>query len=153
MKVKFRYGIKSYSGTLDELVFAAYEDRNVVIGRELPSGFERQAQHDVIANYSVKLGEFYRGLSEGFKSDLAAYSKQMYNLKAYSKKIAGSGYSVFVKMIWAASKDANSPVDVMSLSVDDISAGAYSMIESVKVAVDNGYLPLVEDYEVYTNTL
>ena len=36
MQVKFKYGVKSFSGTLDDHVYANYEDRGVVIGRMKP---------------------------------------------------------------------------------------------------------------------
>lgn len=39
MKLKFRYGIKAFSGTLDELNFASYGSRGTV-GRMLPENRE-----------------------------------------------------------------------------------------------------------------
>ena len=34
MKVKFKYGIQTYSGTIDEMVYGSYRDDKLCIGRE-----------------------------------------------------------------------------------------------------------------------
>ncbi|MDD4223400.1 MAG: hypothetical protein PHD87_02305, partial [Candidatus Cloacimonetes bacterium] len=34
MKVKFKYGIATYSGTIDEMVYGSYRDDKLCIGRE-----------------------------------------------------------------------------------------------------------------------
>lgn len=153
MKVKFRFGIKSYSGTLDELCYVNYEDRSVVIGRMLPENREVTAQNLSIGSKMVKIAEFYSGVSDDFKSDLKAYAKKMYKLKAYSKGLAGNSYTTFIKMLWKASESIEDPIDLDSLSIDDLLLGSYSVIGSVKVAVENGFLPNVEGYEDYTNNI
>lgn len=153
MKVKFRFGIKSYSGTLDELTYANYEDRNVVIGRMMPENRELTAQNVSLGSKLVKVGVFYKVIADGFKDDLKAYTKKMYELNAFDGKLRGSHWSTFVKMMWKASQDADSPVDLESLSIDDLNLGSYNKIASVKVAIDNGYLPVVPGYEDFTSTI
>ena len=153
MKVKFRFGIKSYSGTLDELNYANYEDRSVVIGRMLPTNREMTAQNENLGSKSSKISDFYLGTSDGYKADLKAYAKKMYNLKAYKNKLAGSGYTAFIKMMWAASQIVTNPIDIDSLSIDDLSMGSYNDISSVKTAIDKGFLPKVDGYEDYTNSI
>lgn len=153
MKVKFRFGIKSYSGTLDELNYANFEDRSVVIGRMLPANREITAQNLTMGSRLTKISQLFAGVSEGFKADLTAYAKKMYKLKAYRKGVAGNKFSTFTKMIWEASKDTSSPLGIDSLSVDDMLLGSYSQISTVKDAIDNGYLPKVEDYESYSNPI
>lgn len=71
----------------------------------------------------------------------------------YQEGIAGNRFSTFVKMIWNASKDSENPLDLLSLSVDDLQVDAYTQISSVKVAVENGYLPKVLDYEHYDSAI
>lgn len=151
MKVKFRFGIKSYSGTLDELNYANYEDRSVVIGRMIPTNRELTAQNIDIKGKSNRISNLYLGVSEGFKTDMTAYAKKMYNLKPYRKQIAGNRYTIFMKMIWAASQAESNPLDIDSLSLDDLAIGTYTTIESVKTAIDNGFLPKVDGYEDFTS--
>ncbi len=153
MKVKFKYGIKSYSGTLDDMVFANFEDRNVVIGRMLPADREATPQNEIIASNSRIISTFYKSLSAAYKQDLTEYAKKMFNLKAYSNRVAGSGYSVFNKIIWAANDDTGNPLDISSLSADDIVAGTYPQIDTIKAAVENGYIPMVGGYEEFNNPL
>ena len=153
MKVKFRFGIKSYSGTLDELNYANFEDRSVVIGRMLPANRELTEQNVTMGNKMNKIGEFYAGISDAFKADLKAYAKKMYNLKAYKKGIAGNTYSTFVKLLWEASKLDENPISIEALSVDDLLIGSYAVFDSVKVAVENDLLPKVDGYEDLTNSI
>lgn len=153
MKVKFRYGIKSYSGTLDELNFANYEERNVVIGRMLPVNREITSQNILIGGIMVNISNLYGAIEEDYKADLKAYSKKMYKLKKFDKQLAGNRYSTFVKMLFAASKDPSSSIDINSLSVDDLSLGAYEEIQTVANAVRYGYLPAVDGYELYTASI
>ncbi len=153
MKVKFKYGIRSYSGALDDLVYANYADRDVVIGRMLPRNHEITAQNIAMGSKAIALSTIYAEVSDGFKEDLAAYLKKMYQLKEYRGKIKGNTYTTFVKMMWGASKDSENPLDIESLSVDDLALGAYTQIENVKVAVENGYLPKVTGYEEYTKSI
>lgn len=153
MKVKFKYGIKSYSGTLDELVYANFEDRSVVIGRMLPVDRERTAQNETVSTYAGKMADFYQAISDGFKEDLKAYTKKMYRLKPYAKKIAGSFYSVYTKMMWSASKDPEQPIDIESLTSSPIVSGTFPSIDTLKTAIENGHLPLVDGYEEFTHSL
>lgn len=152
MIVKFQYGIKSYSGTLDGINYANYNERDVVVGRMIPQNREVTAAHILMGQKMIKISNLYEATTALYKADLLAYSKQMFKLKAFKGKLAGNGYSVFVKMIWAASKSPDNPLDIMSLTVDDLEVGSYSQIETVKAAIENGLLPKVEGYEIYENS-
>lgn len=152
MKAKFQYGIKSYSGTLDGINYANYAKSGVVIGRMVPENRTITAANVSMGAKMIKISNLYEATTVLYKEDLLAYSKKMYRLKPFRKNIAGNGYSVFVKMIWAASKAPDNPLDIMSLTVDDLEVGSYSQIETVKAAVENGYLPKVKDYELFENS-
>ncbi len=153
MKVKFRFGIKSYSGTLDELVYANYADRSIVIGRMLPKFEELTPQNISIQSKASIIANLYEAISDDFKTDLTSYTKKMYKLREFKDKLRGNAYSTYVKMIYGAANDTETPLDIESLSPDDLSLGVYAKIDNVKTAVENGYLPKVRGYEDYTNTL
>lgn len=153
MKVKFRFGIKSYSGTLDELNYANYEDRSVVIGRMLPVNRETTSQNENLKTNAQAISEFYSVVSDGFKEDLKAYAKKMYKLAPYRKQIAGNRYTVFVKLLWAVSRQESGAIDLTSLSIDDAQIGSYENFSSIKSAVENDLLPKVDGYEDYTNLM
>lgn len=149
MKVKFRFGIKNYSGTLDQLNYADFGDRGC-IARMLSDSRETTAQNEEIKQKSQYIVEFYRLISDEFKQDLALYTMKMYNLKENRTKIAGNRYSTFVKLMWAVSKLENGAIDLSSLSIDDAVIGSYENFSTVKAAVENGYLPVVPGYEELT---
>ena len=147
MRAKFQYGIKSYSGTVDGINFANYASRNVVIGRMVPENRTITAANVEMGNKMIKISNLYEACTDAYKQDLELYTLKMYKLKPYRNRIAGNKFSSFVKMIWAASKDPANPLDIMSLTTDDLEVGSYSQIETVKAAVENGYLPKVDGYE------
>lgn len=152
MKLKLRLPFKNFSGTLDELNYASYGDRGTIV-RMLPVNRELTEQNEVIGSRASKIASFYAGVSDGFKQDLELYTLKMYNLKEFRNRIAGNKYSTFNKLMWAASKALTNPVDLDSLSVDDLSMGSYNTINTVKDIVDNGFLPKVDGYEELTATI
>lgn len=147
MKAKFQYGIKSFSGKVDGMSYANYASRGVVIGRMMPENRKNTTNNVEMGNKLIKISNLYEAVTAAYKQDLELYSLKMYKLKPYRNRIAGNKFSTFVKMIWAASKDPDSPLDIMSLTTDDLEVGSYSQIETVKAAVENGYLPQVDGYE------
>lgn len=153
MKVKFKFGIKSYSGTLDDLVYANYADRSVVVGRMLAENRELTEQNVTMGSRMSIISAVYGAASNDFKEDLAKYAKKMYKLKEFSKRIAGNSYSVFTKVIWNASKDTENPLDIDTLTVDDLEMGSLTQISDVKTIVENGYLPVVDGYETYQSSI
>ncbi len=150
MKVKFRFGIKSYSGTVDDFNYANFPDRNVVIGRMVPESREITTQNEVIGNTSNKIAQFYSQVSSAYKQDLELYSLKLYKQKEYQGQLAGNKYSSFTKIMWAASKDPDLPVNLDALNIDDANLGSYDNILTVKTAVEKGYLPKIDGYEELT---
>jgi len=153
MKVKFRFGIKSYSGTADDFNYANFADRNVVVGRMVPVDREITAQNENLGRKASNISVFYSEISDAYKEDLRAYAKKMYKLKAFRKQLAGNVYGLFTKVLWAASKDVDLPVNLEALSIDDTNLGSYDNILTVSDAVNKGYLPKVEGYENFVNPI
>lgn len=152
MRVKFKYGIKSFSGTLDELTYANYESVNIVIGRKKLVSGDSEHKRD-FGEIAIEISKLYRELSTGFMDDLRAYAKKMYRLKAFSDKIPGNAYSVFHKMMRSAIKDPESPIDVGNIYTGNILPGQYSRVNTIKEAVENGHLPVVPGYEEYIHVI
>ena len=153
MKVKFKYGIKSFSGTHDEMVFANYATHDVVIGRMLPRNGEITANQVSMGNKMQNIASFFKVCSAGFKSDLDTYATKFSALPGRLGTIGVNKFSIFLKICWAASQAPTNPIDLDSLTADDIAMGSYSMIDNVAVCVNNGFLPAVEGYELLTTSL
>ncbi len=147
MKVKCRLGIKSYSGQLDGLVYANFASRGVIIGKMPSVGREATEQNVLIANRSRMIANIYQSVSPAYKQDLELYTYKMYNLEEYQERISGNKYSTFCKLIWAACKHAQNPLDLESLITNGLTLDNCSQIKSIKVAVENGLLPEVLGYE------
>ena len=149
MKARFQYGIKSYSGYLDGIVYMNYKRGGVVIGRMVPEQNTVTAANVLMGEKMIKISSIYAVATQAYKDDLKAYALKMFQLKQFDGKVSGNGFSVFVKMIWAASKDPDNPLDIMSLTTDDLAVGAYEQFDTVRAAVENGLLPQVFEYEEY----
>jgi hypothetical protein len=58
MKVKFKYGIRTYSGTIDEMTYGSYRKGKVCIGRQwvLPKPTEQNTEIGAVATNLSDLG-------------------------------------------------------------------------------------------------
>ncbi len=150
MKVKYRLGVKSYSGKADGLIYANFASRNVVIGK-MPS-VKRQAteQNILIGNRSRMIAQIYEKVSSAYKQDLELYTYKLYSLEDYQERIAGNKYSTFCKLIWAALEDKENPLDIDDLIINGLSSENCSKIKSLQTAIINEYLPEVPGYEELT---
>lgn len=79
MKVKFKFGIKSFSGTAEKMNFANYKSRGVTIGRVLPEQRKITEQNITMGEKMKKISEVYNATSDAYKKDLAGYTLRLYN--------------------------------------------------------------------------
>ena len=97
MKVKYKLGIKSYSGQADGLVYANFASRGVVIGKMPSIAREPTKQNLIIGNRSRMIANIYQSVSTAFKQNLELYTYKMYKLEEYQERISGNKYSTFCK--------------------------------------------------------
>lgn len=147
MKVKCRLGIQSYSGQADGLIYANFASRGVVIAKMPSVGREATEQNHLIANRSQMISTIYKNVSLAYKQDLELYTYKMYNLEEYQERISGNKYSTFCKLIWAACQQEENPLDLESLITNGLTLENCSQIKSLKVVVENGFLPEVNGFE------
>jgi hypothetical protein len=153
MKVKFKYGIKSFSGKMDEMVFANYENYGITIGRMLPEDRELTENQSIMGTRMQLMGSLWNATALEFKSDMAAYAVKVSLMPERTGKVGINGFSLFVMALYGASNDPESPMSLDNLSVDDLVLGSYTQIMDVKTMVENGYLPQVDGYEEYTASI
>lgn len=154
MKVKFKYGIKSFSGTHDELVFANYEDYGVVIGRMLPRSGEPTPNQEMMGKRLSILGGLWNScVSAGYKADLAVYAQKYSLLPERSGSVGVNAFSVFVKAVYAAYNDVSTNFEIEDMTCDDLQIDAYPYLDNVADMVDNGFLPEVFGYELLTASI
>jgi hypothetical protein len=147
MKVKFKYGINTYSGTLDQMVYGSYRDGNLCIGRQYV--YPTLTAHNTALGSIVKnLAGIWAGATALFKADLKTYAGRYANEVIPKSQGAPSCYALFLKMMHAwADSDAN--IDLATLTAEDITASG-TVMNTVKNCVDSGFLPAVSNYATLT---
>ncbi len=153
MKVKFNFGIKSYSGRIDDIIFANFADKSVVLARKLPLKRKLTEQNKVIRERMKRISTLYSVISEGYKNDLTAYCREMNRLEKYKNQLNIGRFGIFTKMLWAAYKDSQNPLSLDDLSPDNLILGVYSQINTVSTAIENGYLPRVKSSRKFLNNI
>lgn len=100
------------------------------------------------------LGVQFRSLSAAAKTDFQDYARKYRLLPASgSGEIAvraNNGMAVFVKMMWNLSREDPESIQLRSITINDITTLFF--LDSVKAAVNAGYLPAVDGYEEYDAT-
>jgi len=144
MKVKFKYGIKSYSGTLDEMTYGSYNDGDVCIGRKYVKP-ETTDNNLLMGDIMQNLADVYKKSSEFYRNDLYLFSRRNAKQNVPKGRIAPNGYALFLAMMYAWAADNPSTVDLLTIDIEDIQSTT-APVNRVADAIDNGYLPRVREY-------
>lgn len=144
MKVKFKYGIRTYSGTVDEMVYGSYRKGKLCIGREYV--YPRlTTNNEKLGTIAGNLRLLWDEFSTGWKNDLATYALRNGTENVSKTKLIPSRYALYVKLMYAWAKDDPTHVDLTSLNGEDlVSLG--TPIATVKAAIESGYLAPVADF-------
>lgn len=154
MKVKFKYGIGSFAGTLDLATFweTPFGGGSFMRKYVKPKLTEHNAE---LGSASKNLAMIYRECSDAYKSDLRTYAH------IYSREIhdpndpfqgRANGYSIFTKLFYALAAANVGTVDLKTLSFGDL-ATLFPGITNVAASVDEGFLPHVTGSELLTETM
>ena len=147
MKVQFKYGIKTYTGTLDEMTYGSYRDDSLCIGRKyvIPAA---TAQNASLTAISKNLASVYASCSAAYKADLKVYARK-HASRVPAGKLPPSAYAIFVRMMYLFSELDSGHVDLASVSHADLQTIG-SDIASIADAVGSGYLPEVPGADTLT---
>jgi hypothetical protein len=146
MRVKFKYKIQSYSGTLDNIVFGSYRSGEICIARKYfyPEHTEQNTSFGLISKNIAKL---WKAGSEGFKTQLKIYSRWYKVYNSSNNSNSPGAYSLWIKIIYEWAKDEH--INLKNISPEEfLSLG--TAIKTIKNCVDNGYLMLIPHYEILT---
>ena len=145
MKVIFKYGIRTYSGTIDEMVYGSYRDDKLCTGREYvyPT---LTAQNTLIGNVATNLRLLWDEVSEGYRDDLKAYALRNASENIPKTRLAPTAYALYIKLMYGWQKADPEHVDLEMVTNEDITALG-STISTVKNCIDNGYLDSVSVYD------
>jgi len=151
MKVKFKYAIRTYSGTLDEMTYGSYRNGAICIGRKWVYP-ELTAHNESLGAIMKNLGSVYRDTSGEYQDDLKEYAKRngKQNVKWY--QLPPSAYAIFIKMMFAWQESDPEHVDLETITVGDIVLADAPVI-SIASAVEADLLKRVTNYSELDNPM
>jgi hypothetical protein len=151
MKVKLKYGIATYSGTIDEITFGSYKDDTLCIGRKwvMPRLTDNNT---LMGDIAKNLAAIYAECSANYKADLKSYAYLYGKALSPKDKLAPNGYSVFIKMMFAFAEANGASITLDTITFNDIQS-LFSDITSVALAIESGYLPAISGAELLTETM
>jgi len=147
MKVTFKYGIITYSGTLDEMTYESCKDGQVCIGRKFvrPALTANNSTH---GSNTKNLAEIFGSLSSGYKADLKTYAGlNAANVDAH--KLPPTSFAIWMKMMYAYAKSDEEHIDLGTITYTDLQTMG-TEIGSIAAAVDNGFLARVAGSDALT---
>ncbi|PKN73506.1 MAG: hypothetical protein CVU50_01975 [Candidatus Cloacimonetes bacterium HGW-Cloacimonetes-3] len=147
MKVRFKYGIRTYSGTLDEMTFGSYLKGKLCIGREyvIP---KLTANNTLMGAVCKNLAEVYGDCSTGYKADLKTYAG-LNAVNIPKGKLPPTSFAIFMKMMYLFSELDEGHIDLSTVTLTDLQTLGGD-IASVADAVENGYLKSVDGADELT---
>ena len=147
MKVKFKYGIGIYSGTLDELTFGSYFKNRVCIARKYV--VPRLTDQNSLTGSKMKnLAVIYGNVSANYKIELKQYAS-LHSVLTPKGKLPATSYALWVKMMFQFAKADPEHIDLTSLTYTDLQTVGDSII-SIASAVTNGFLAKVPGADTLT---
>lgn len=145
MKVDFKYGIRTYSGTVDGMTYGSYKKGQICMSRRwiYPKPTDNNAE---LGSASKNLAAIWKEASDDYKDDFRTYANKFGNLKRNAKKLTPNAYSMYVKAMYAWAYTENPVLDLRGLSSDDIMVMG-GKVASVASCVNNNLLPAVPGWE------
>jgi hypothetical protein len=150
MKVIFKFGIKTYSGTVDEMTFGSYRKHSLCIGRKYVTP-KLTANNTLMGTVMKNLADVYGDVSSDYKDDLKVYA-QRNSANIPSGKIPPTSFAIFVKMLYLFSELDSEHIDLATVTYSDLQTLGGD-IASIADAVENGYLANVVDADELTATM
>lgn len=148
MKVKFKYGIETYSGKIDGMVFNSCRKGHLCIGREFvyPTLTTNNTNKGAITK---NLAVVYHNASSGYQADLKSYGVRNGQENVSYDQMVPSGYNLFMKMMYAWAKTDPLHIDLTAVTVADI-VTMDAEVMTLERAIDAGYLAKVSSYNDLT---
>ncbi len=149
MRVNMMKPFRSFSGKMDELVYSAFNEGYICFSRDyvVPADTPQNANMGSIAE---NLATVYDSFDSGWIDNLKTYARRYGNEVLGKKKRHPAFYALYSKMWWNVHKD-DPTIDLKTVTFADIQLLDIG-IQTVKDAIDNGFLPKVNKYDDLTNS-
>jgi hypothetical protein len=139
MKVNFKFGIKTYSGLIDDMVYGSYRKDELCICREFVYPTLTENNHQIGASMS-NLASVYHNVSPTYLANLKTYALRNGQENVAKDKVIPTCFSIFVKMMFAWFKSDPEHVDLTTVTIPDIIA-LDADVQTISSAVTAGFLP------------
>lgn len=152
MKIKFRWGIKTFSGYGDDMVYESCLNSKVCIGRDYTYPKITENNHQVGA-VGKNLGIVFNNVNPAYAQDLKTYRERYRQLgiprNPFKRKPVAGPYSLFIKMMYNWLDSDPEHVNLTAVTIADIVA-LDADVCTIKRAIDAGFLPMVPVYDDLT---
>ena len=149
MKVTFKYGIGTFNGMIDNAVFWKQKSGVASIMRKFTYP-KLTIQNERIGLIGKNLAIIWPDLEYAYRENLATYAQRYYVQYGSEGSFdpARSPYAFYTHMIWELSK-SHTNIDLETLTYEDLVVTG-TQINTVKDAIDNGYLRTIDQYDDLT---
>ncbi len=149
MKVNFLFPMASWSGSRDKTTYMAVHDKASCIAKEYAKP-PYSTQNQTMGLVSKNLGIVYDSFDSGWVDDLKTYTHRYNNDVTDKFGYPATYYALYSKMWWTVHKD-DPTIDLKTVTFADIQLLDIG-IKTIKEAIDNDFLPKVNEYDDLTNT-
>jgi len=149
MKVKFKFGIKTYSGTVNDMTYGSYRNGNLCIGREYvyPKITANNTEKGAIVR---NLAKQYHLLNPDYLADLKTYAERNGQENVPKTKLIPTAFALFLKMMYAWYESDPEHIDLSEVTLED-TVSADADVRTIARAVEAEYLPYVSVYDDLTS--
>lgn len=143
MKINYKYGIRTISGKLDDLVHMAWNKGRVGVVRlfVMPT---LVAQHFQFRDIKHNIAEIWASCSSDFKEDFKTYAVRRVPYYTAEEIPAYASYAHFIRFLYAYAQHDEAINLAETDKVDLETAGCPGTVADI---VAGGYLPVVPDAE------
>jgi len=143
MRAQFKYGIGSFSGTIDDMVFRPVKSKSGSYVRKYASP-KLSEQHLNFGKISKNLISLYYSCSPSYISDLKLYTIRYFNQIKHSSgfDVSHSSFSVFTKILWALKRKYPDDIDLSDIDLRFIYNHDLPCL-SILYSINAGLLPRV----------
>ena len=148
MRINYKYGIRTISGKLDDLVHMAWNKGRVAVGRLFvyPT---LVSQHLLFGDIKSNIAAIWGDCSEDFKNDLKEYTSQRIPYYTAEQIPAYANYAHFIRFLYNF-REENPGVDLSTITKAELELEGCP--NNVADAIIDGFLPAIPDYTDLTNS-
>lgn len=154
MKVRFKFGIGDFQGTIDQAVYTPTKKGGASYMRKwvLP---KYSAPNEELGTITKNITSIWENVSDLFKTDLTTYCQRYFPVYQGGPNPFGrviSNFAMFIVLLYNLADENSGTVDLKNLTYNDIKT-LFPEIVNVSAAVENGYLKTIPVFDDLDNDM